>query len=109
METYSIAKGKIMRRGYTANDSAMLGTASYVAAFTSLVFLNLHTILSLQIHNILTLLIVNVLALYLIFSFMDKEHIKEDPVQTFLSKPSLMISIIIMLGIYVFMIYNSLN
>lgn len=110
MEIYKTTNGeKLLRRGYTVADGTMLSIASYTAAFTSLVFLNLHTIISLKIHSIYTLLTVNVLALYLIFSFLDKEHIKEDPIQTFLSKPVLIITVLAMVVLYVYMIYTSLN
>lgn len=110
MEIYKTTNGeKLLRRGYTVADGTMLSIASYTAAFTSLVFLNLHTIISLKIHSIYTLLTVNVLALYLIFSFLDKERIKEDPIQTFLSKPVLIITVLAMVVLYVYMIYTSLN
>lgn len=109
MEAINTDEEKLLRRGYMKNDAAVLGPLSYVAAFASLVFLNLHTILSLKMHSIYVLLMANVLALYLIFSFLDKDRIKEDPVHTFLSKPSLVITVLAMVVLYVYMIYTSLN
>lgn len=108
MEVINTNEERLVRRGYSKRDETMLSIGSYVSAFASLAFLNLHTILSLQVHSIYILLTVNVLALYLIFSFLDKEHIKEDPIQTFLSKPVLIVTVLAMLILYVYMIYTSL-
>ncbi len=109
METYSTKEEKVARRGYAVADGAMLNVLSYVSAFVSLVFLNLHTILFLKTENILLLLTTNILALYLIFRFLDRERIKEDPTQTFLSSASLIVVVLLMIAIYVFMITSSLQ
>lgn len=106
MEIINTTETKLIRRGYTKRDEVVLSIGSYVSAFASLVFLNLHTILSLQVHSIYILLTINILALYLIFSFLDKEHIKEDPIHTFLSKPVLIVTVLAMLILYVYMIYE---
>ncbi len=107
METYKVKDGQKTRRKYSKADSITLNTLSYIAAFASLIFLNLHTILYLHLKNIYLLLFINASALYVVFSFLDKESITDDPVKTFLKNPIFYIIAVALTAIYIYIISQS--
>lgn len=108
METYLI-KENLSRRKYSLSDSNMLSFLSYAAAFTALIFLNLHTILYLKLENIYLLLAINSLSLYAILSFLDKDSIYDDPTKTFIKKPHFILIALVLIVVYVYIITSTVG